>query len=194
MFGAVLLRAVRAALYELFVHSERSRAATQGVHMLNLFNIVLFYISWNILLYVLCCSKQPVMMCPYKLWPFQCESQHYCQVMKCCGAITKWNVAEPSRNEMLRSCHEMKCCRAVTKWNVAEPSRNEMLQSRLEMKCPWLNIEQLSERKSEQPLNTDRSSNSQHELVSNGKDVNYSILLGQCAPILGVCSGLDGTG
>ena len=168
MFGAVLLRAVQAALYELFVHSERSRAATQGVHMLNLFNIVLFYISWNILLYVLCCSKQPVMMCPYKLWPFQCESQHYCQVMKCCGAITKWNVAEPSRNEMLRS--------------------------RLEMKCPWLNIEQLSERKSEQPLNTDRSSNSQHELVSNGKDVNYSILLGQCAPLLGVCRGLDGTG
>ena len=33
MSGAVRLRAVRAALYELFVHSGRIRTVTQGVHM-----------------------------------------------------------------------------------------------------------------------------------------------------------------
>ena len=33
-----------------------------------------------------------------------------------------------------------------------------------------------------------------HEFVSNGEGVNYSILLGQCAPLLGACGGLDGTG
>ena len=36
--------------------------------------------------------------------------------------------------------------------------------------------------------------NSQHEFVSNGEGVNYSTLLGQCAPLLGACGGLDGTG
>ena len=30
--------------------------------------------------------------------------------------------------------------------------------------------------------------------VSNGEGANYSILLGQCAPLLGVYGGLDGTG
>ena len=30
--------------------------------------------------------------------------------------------------------------------------------------------------------------------VSNGEGANYSILLGQCALLLGVCSGIDGTG
>ena len=33
-----------------------------------------------------------------------------------------------------------------------------------------------------------------HEFVSNGEGVKYSILLGQCAPLLGACGGLDGTG
>ena len=32
MSGAVRLSAVRVALYELFVHSERIRAVTQGAH------------------------------------------------------------------------------------------------------------------------------------------------------------------
>ena len=41
---------------------------------------------------------------------------------------------------------------------------------------------------------TDYSSNSRYNFVSNGEGVNYSILLGQCAPLLGVCGGLDGTG
>ena len=36
--------------------------------------------------------------------------------------------------------------------------------------------------------------NSQHKFVFNGAGVNYSILLGQCAPLLGVCGGLDRTG
>ena len=36
MLGDVRLRAVRAASHELFVHSERIRAATQGVYILNL--------------------------------------------------------------------------------------------------------------------------------------------------------------
>ena len=52
MFGAVRLRAVRAALYELFVHSERIRAATQGVYMLNLYNILCYSISVEIYYYV----------------------------------------------------------------------------------------------------------------------------------------------
>ena len=36
MFGAVRLRAVWAAPHELFVHSERIRAAMQGVYILDL--------------------------------------------------------------------------------------------------------------------------------------------------------------
>ena len=52
MFGAVRLRAVRAALYELFVHSERTRAATQGVYMLNLCNILCYLVSVEIYCYV----------------------------------------------------------------------------------------------------------------------------------------------
>ena len=52
MFGAVRLRAVRAALYELFVHSERTRAATQGVYMLNLCNILCYSMSVEIYRYV----------------------------------------------------------------------------------------------------------------------------------------------
>ena len=52
-----------------------------------------------------------------------------------------------------------------------------------------LNNEPLSERR-----RTDRLSNSWYNFVSDGKGVNYSILLGQCAPLLGVCGGLDGTG
>ena len=52
MFGAVRLRAVRAALYELFVHSERTRAATQGVYMLNLCNILCYSIPVEIYYYV----------------------------------------------------------------------------------------------------------------------------------------------
>ena len=35
--------------------------------------------------------------------------------------------------------------------------------------------------------------NNQHIFVFNGAGVNYSILLGQCAPLLGVRSGLDRT-
>ena len=38
--------------------------------------------------------------------------------MKCCGAVSKWNVAEPSQNEMLRSRLNMKCCGAVSNWNI----------------------------------------------------------------------------
>ena len=52
MFGAVCLRAVWAALYELFVHSERTRAATQGVYMLNLCNILCYSMSVEIYCYV----------------------------------------------------------------------------------------------------------------------------------------------
>ena len=49
MSGAVRLRAVRAALYELFVHSERIRAATQGVYILNLCrNHCNVLMLWNI--------------------------------------------------------------------------------------------------------------------------------------------------
>ena len=62
----------------------------------------------------------------------------------------------------------MKCCGAIP---------NEMSLSEI--------TELSSERK---------RMNSQYEFVSNGEGVNYSILLGQCAPLLGVCSGLDGTG
>ena len=40
MFRAVRLRAVWAALHELFVHSERIRAVTQGVYVLNLCCII----------------------------------------------------------------------------------------------------------------------------------------------------------
>ena len=55
MFGAVrlravCLRAVQAALYELFVHSEGFRSATQGV-MLNLCNILCHSISAEIYYY-----------------------------------------------------------------------------------------------------------------------------------------------
>ena len=57
----------------------------------------------------------------------------------------------------------MKCCRAVP---------NETSLSK--------NTELLSERK---------RVNSQYEFVSNREGANYSILLGQCAPLLGVCGG-----
>ena len=43
-------------------------------------------------------------------------------------------------------------------------------------------------------LSSERTVNSQYEFVSNGEGVNYSTLLGQCAPLLGACGGLDGTG
>ena len=57
MFGAVRLRAVRlravqAALYKLFVHSERTRSTTQGVYMLNLCNILCYLVSVEIYYYV----------------------------------------------------------------------------------------------------------------------------------------------
>ena len=52
MFGAVWLRAVRAAIYELFMHSERIRAVTQGVYMLNLCNILCYLVSVEIYCYV----------------------------------------------------------------------------------------------------------------------------------------------
>ena len=52
MFGAVRLRAIWAALYELFVHSERNRAATQGVYMLNLCNKLCYSLSVEIHYYV----------------------------------------------------------------------------------------------------------------------------------------------
>ena len=48
MFGAVRLRAVRAASHELFVHSERIRAATQGVYILNLCHVYVVLISIEI--------------------------------------------------------------------------------------------------------------------------------------------------
>ena len=38
--------------------------------------------------------------------------------MKCCRAVSKWNVAEPSQNEMLQSRPKMKCWGAVSKWNI----------------------------------------------------------------------------
>ena len=40
MFGAAWLRAVWAASRELFVHSERIRAVTQGVYILNLCSVI----------------------------------------------------------------------------------------------------------------------------------------------------------
>ena len=57
MFGAVrlravCLRAVQAALYELFVHSERTRADTQGVYVLDLCNILCYSVSVEIYCYV----------------------------------------------------------------------------------------------------------------------------------------------
>ena len=52
MFGAVWLRAVRAALHELFVHSERIRAVTQGVCILDLCNVLYYLISVEIYCYV----------------------------------------------------------------------------------------------------------------------------------------------
>ena len=65
MFGAVCLRAVQAALYELFVHSERTRAATQGVDMLNLCNILCYSISVEIYYYVSYAVRETAhLMCP----------------------------------------------------------------------------------------------------------------------------------
>ena len=52
MLGAVRLRAVWAAIYELFMHSERIRAVTQGVYMLNLCNILCYLVSVEIYYYV----------------------------------------------------------------------------------------------------------------------------------------------
>ena len=52
MFGAVRLSAVWAALYELFMRSERTRAATQGVYMLDLCNILCYSVSVEIYCYV----------------------------------------------------------------------------------------------------------------------------------------------
>ena len=52
MFGAVRLRAVRTALYELFVHSGRIRAVTQGVYMLDLCNILCCSVSVEIYCYM----------------------------------------------------------------------------------------------------------------------------------------------
>ena len=64
------------------------------------------------------------------------------------------------------------------------------------MKCPCVKL--LNYRLEEKRMNSFGSTNclpnSQHKFVSNGAGVNYSILLGQCAPLLGVRGGLDGTG
>ena len=177
MFGAVRLRAVWAAWYELFVHSERIRAVTQGVYMLNfVIYCVIQYQSKYIAMCLMLFEKQPIIMCPNSYNHFGTNPMQLIK-MKLCGAVPnkmlrsppKWNVAEPS---------QMKCCGAVP---------NEMSLSK--------NTELSSERKRvNSPWRTDCSSNSQYEFVSNGEGVNYSILLGQCAPLLGVCSGLDGTG
>ena len=48
MLGAVCLRAVQAAQHELFVHSGRARAVTQGVHVLDLYKIVCYCMSIEI--------------------------------------------------------------------------------------------------------------------------------------------------
>ena len=63
--GAVRLRAVQAALYELFVHSEGIRAATQGVICLicviyYVIQYQLKYIIMRLMLFI----KQLVIMCP----------------------------------------------------------------------------------------------------------------------------------
>ena len=109
MFGTVQLRAVRAAWYELFVHSERIRAATQGVHMLNLCNILCCSIPVEIYCYVsYAVRKQLVIMCSYRHNHFGTNPM---QVIKI------WSVAEPS---------QMKCCGAIPNeisriyWTISE--------------------------------------------------------------------------
>ena len=191
MFGAVRLRAVRAAWYELFVHSERIRAVTQGARMLNLCCIYVVDISWNISLCVLAVRKTARYMCI-------CSNNHFSadpvyaiiwnvaepSQMKCCWEMLrsrpKWNVAKPS---------QMKCCREMLrsrpKWNVAEPSQ---------MKCCGAVPNEVSKKIVNSLWRIDYLSINYYEFVSNGEGVNYSILLGQCAPLLGVCGGLDGTG
>ena len=46
--GAVRLRDVRAAQHKLFVHSGRARAVTQGVHVLDLYKILCYFMSVEI--------------------------------------------------------------------------------------------------------------------------------------------------
>ena len=104
MFRAVRLRAVRAAIYELFVHSERIRAVTQGVYMLNLCNILCYSISVEIYCYVFkLFEKQPVIMCIYSYNHFGTNPVHLIK-MKCCGAVPN----EMSLSEIAESSSERK--------------------------------------------------------------------------------------
>ena len=139
-----------------------------------------FDVSWNISLCVQAVRKTAVIyayvVTTISVWIL------YVNNMKCCGAVLKWNFCG--------AVLKWNFCRAVLKWmlrsrpqmNIAEPSSNEI--TKLSLKREIMNSH----------WRTGCSSNSQCEFVSNGAGVNYSIPLGQCAPLLGVCSGLDRTG
>ena len=98
MFGAVQLRAVRAALHELFVHSERIRAATQGVYILNWCHI--FMLFWYQLKYNQYVTKLFVKQHVIRI----CRDNHFNELsgfndMECCGAVLKWMIKLlPKRN------------------------------------------------------------------------------------------------
>ena len=65
------------------------------------------------------------------------------------------------------------------------------------MKCSELSQSKITKEKENQETVFEEliiHRTAKHEFVSNGEGVNYSILLGQCAPFSGVRGGLDGTG
>ena len=87
------------------MHSERIRAVTQGVYMLNLCNILCYSISVEIYCYVSYAVRETaVIMCPYNYNHFGTNPVHLVNV-KCCGAVPNVKCCGAVPN--------VKCCRAL---------------------------------------------------------------------------------
>ena len=101
MFGSVRLRAAGAACHELFVHSQRIRAATQGVYILNLCHVYVVLISIEI--YSVCdqavCEQQVIRTCRGNHFDGLSASNN----MKCCGAVLKLMTKLSLKSEIMNS-------------------------------------------------------------------------------------------
>ena len=128
MFGAVRLRAVRTAWYELFVHSERIRAATQGVCMLNSCHI--FMLFWYQLKYItnVLAVRETARYNAHTVYSYSHFGTNPLHLII-------WNVAEPS---------QMKCCGSVLEWNywiaVQKRNRKQSLKNWLFVEQPSMNL------------------------------------------------------
>ena len=104
-------------------------------------------------------------------------------------AVTKRRNGEKSGNQSPASRGatggELWMATAAWRDNRGTGGAGGRLRSRLRMKCPT---------RVKQSLKNQLLAKSHHEFVSDGNGVKYSIPIGQCAPLLGACGGLDGTG